>query len=62
MFQSHPSIESNMECSSAQQEANINCELSNSNKNISLPPVISCLDDNPNYTYAKSCKGGIYFF
>lgn len=43
-----------------QQELNTKCELDESNKNINSVSVVSCLDDNLNYTYAKSCKGGIY--
>ncbi|XP_025421628.1 histone-lysine N-methyltransferase trithorax isoform X2 [Sipha flava] len=53
-----PSINSKMEYLQAKQEANIKYELHKSNKSISLPSVVSCLDDNLNYTYAKSCKGG----
>lgn len=49
-----------MDCSLIQQEANIKCELNKSNKNVSSGSVVSCLDNNINYTYAKSCKGGIY--
>jgi hypothetical protein len=62
MFQTQPSINSKMEYLQAKQEANIKYELHKSNKSISLPSVVSCLDDNLNYTYAKSCKGGLYLF
>jgi len=51
-----------MDCFQAQQELNTKCELNQSKKNISSVSVVSCLDDNLNYTYAKSCKGGIYRF
>lgn len=60
MFQTQPSTKSKMECLEVQQAANIKCELNKSNKNLSLPSVVSCLDDSLNYSYAKSCKGGIY--
>lgn len=50
-----------MDCSKIRQEANKKCELDISNKNISSESIISCLDDNLNYTYAKSCNGGKYF-
>lgn len=52
-----------MNCSLVQQESNSKCELNDkSNKNINSDTIVSCLDDNLNYTYAKSCKGGTYFF
>lgn len=47
-----------MEYQLVQQEINTSCEQNKSD----LTSVISCLDDNPNYTYAKSCKGGNYLF
>lgn len=45
-----------------QKEDNSKCELNIANENISLTSVISCLDDNLNYNFAKSCKGGNYLF
>jgi len=44
-----------------QQDTITKCEPIIANKNINLASVVSCLDDDLNYTYAKSCKGGIYF-
>lgn len=35
-------------------------ETKNANKNPISESIVSCLDDNLNYTYALSCKGGIY--
>lgn len=43
-----------------QPDIETKCELKNSNKNLISESVVSCLDDNLNYTYALSCKGGIY--
>lgn len=51
-----------MECPKVQKEKNTKCELNTVNKNTSLTSVVSCLDDNLNYTFAKSCKGGNYLF
>lgn len=35
-------------------------ETKNSNKNPISDSIVSCLDNNLNYTYALLCKGGIY--
>lgn len=48
-----------MEYQQGKQEINT-CEQKKSD--LSSTSVISCLDDNSNYTYAKSCKGGNYLF
>lgn len=49
-----------MDNTKVQQKVIPICELNKSNKNISITSVVSCLDDNINYTYANSCKGGKY--
>lgn len=51
-----------MDCTKVPQENDPECEFNNSNKKVDLASVVSCLDDNLNYTYAKSCKGGICLF
>lgn len=52
-----------MNSSPVQQESNPKCELSDTlNTNINSDSIVSCLDDNLNYTYAKSCKGGNFYF
>lgn len=51
-----------MDYQQVQLKTNTESELNKSDKNISLTPIVSCLDDNLNYTYAKSCKGGKYLF
>lgn len=48
-----------MDCTKVSQESDPKCEFNNSNKKVDLASVVSCSDDNLNYTYAKSCKGGI---
>ncbi|CAH1713183.1 unnamed protein product [Aphis gossypii] len=53
-----PSIMSKMDFPKVKKEENSICELNSANKNTSLSSVVSCLDDNLNYTFAKSCKGG----
>uniref|UniRef100_A0A2S2PCD6 Histone-lysine N-methyltransferase trithorax n=1 Tax=Schizaphis graminum TaxID=13262 RepID=A0A2S2PCD6_SCHGA len=53
-----PSIISKMDGPKFRKEENSVCELNTSNKNTSISPIVSCLDDNLNYTFAKSCKGG----
>lgn len=49
-----------MDFPKVKKEENSICELNSANKNTSLSSVVSCLDDNLNYTFAKSCKGGNY--
>lgn len=49
-----------MECNLVQQTPNTECELNKSNVNNDESSVVSCLDDDLNYTYAESCNGGIY--
>lgn len=51
-----------MDCTKVPQESDPECKFNNSNKKVDLASVVSCLDDNLNYTYAKSCKGGICLF
>lgn len=50
-----------MDHSNSEQETSLKFDLNESNKTISSTSVVSCLDDNLNYTYAKSCKGGSYY-
>lgn len=50
-----------MDHSNSEQETSLKFDLNESNKKISSTSVVSCLDDNLNYTYAQSCKGGSYY-
>lgn len=46
-----------MDCEQFEQEVNVESE--RCTENASVSPIMSCPDDNLNYTYAKSCEGGI---
>jgi len=49
-----------MDFPKVKKEENTKCEPNTENKNTTLTSVVSCLDDNLNYNFAKSCKGGNY--
>jgi len=55
------SIISNMDYPQIQQDTITKCEPIIANKNINLASVVSCLDGDLNYTYAKSCRRYFYF-
>ncbi|XP_022167884.1 histone-lysine N-methyltransferase trithorax isoform X3 [Myzus persicae] len=53
-----PSIISKMDFPKVKKDENTKCEPNTATKSTTLSSVVSCLDDNLNYTFAKSCKGG----